>query len=61
VVNLAGFILFFWLFTSFVAELHGFKSRWAVFAGVIGSGMLIAVVVAVILTMIYGPEALQSV
>jgi Yip1 domain len=61
VVNLAGFILFFWLFTSFVAELHGFKSRWAVFAGVIGSGMLIAVVVAVILTMIYGPEALQGV
>jgi hypothetical protein len=61
VVNLAGLILFFWLFTSFIAELHGFKSRWAVLAGVIGSGFLIAVVVAVVLSMIYGPEALQGV
>ena len=30
-------------------------------AGVIGSGFLIAVVVAVVLSMIYGPEALQGV
>lgn len=60
-VNLAGFILFFWLFTSFIAELHGFQSRWAVFAGVIGSGFAIAIVVAVVLSMIYGPEALQGV
>ena len=61
VVNLAGLILFFWLLTSFIAELHGFKSRWAVLSGVIGSGFLIAVVVAVVLSMIYGPEALQGV
>jgi hypothetical protein len=60
-VNLAGLILFFWLFTSFIAELHGFASRWAVLAGIIGSGFAIAIVFAVVLSMIYGPEALQGV
>jgi Yip1 domain len=60
-VSLAGFVLFFWLLTSFIAELHGFASRWAVLAGVIGSGFAIAIVLALILSMIYGPEALQGV
>ena len=35
--NLAGLVLFFWLFTSFIAELHGFASRWLVLAGIIGA------------------------
>jgi hypothetical protein len=60
-VSLAGFVLFFWLFTSFIAELHGFASRWAVLAGVIGAGFAIAMALAVILSIIYGPEALQGV
>lgn len=60
-VSLAGFILFFWLLTSFIAELHGFASRWAVLAGVIGSGFAIAIALAVVLSFIYGPEALQGV
>jgi Yip1 domain len=60
-VNLAGLILFFWLFTSFIAELHGFRSRWVVLAGAIGSGFVIAIAVAIVVTLIYGPEALQSV
>lgn len=60
-VSLAGFVLFFWLLTSFIAELHGFASRWLVLAGVIGSGFAIATALAVILSIIYGPEALQGV
>jgi Yip1 domain len=60
-VSMAGFILFFWLLTSFIAELHGFASRWAVLAGVIGSAFVLAIVLAVILSLVYGPEALQGV
>jgi hypothetical protein len=60
-VNLGGLILFFWLLTSFIAELHGFQSRWAVLGGVIGSGFAIAMVIAVVLSLIWGPEVLQGV
>jgi hypothetical protein len=60
-ISLAGFVLFFWLLTSFIAELHGFASRWLVLAGVIASGFAIATALAVILSLIYGPEALQGV
>ena len=60
-MNLAGLVLFFWLFTSFIAELHGFSSRWAVLAGVFGAGFAVAMLVAGVLTMIYGTEALQGV
>jgi hypothetical protein len=60
-VNLAGLILFFWLFTSFIAALHGFASRWMVLVGIIGSGFAIATVLAVILSILYGPGALQGV
>jgi hypothetical protein len=60
-VSLGGFILFFWLLTSFIAELHGFASRWVVLAGVIGSGFALAMVLAVILSLIFGAEALQGV
>lgn len=60
-VNLAGLVLFFWLFTSFIAEVHGFSSRWAVLAGVIGSGFVIAFALVVILSMFLGPEVFQGV
>jgi hypothetical protein len=60
-VNLAGLVLFFWLFTSFIAEVHGFSSRWAVLAGVIGSGFVIAFALVVILSMFFGPEVFQGV
>jgi hypothetical protein len=60
-VNLAGLVLFFWLFTSFIAEIHGFASRWAVLAGVIGAGFVIAFVLVVVLSMLLGPEVFQGV
>jgi hypothetical protein len=55
-LNLAGLVLFFWLFTSFIAEIHGFTSRWAVLAGVLGSGFAIAFCLVVVLSMLFGPE-----
>jgi hypothetical protein len=59
-LNLAGLVLFFWLFTSFIAEIHGFASRWAVLAGVLGSGFAIAFCLVVVLSMLFGPEMLQN-
>ena len=60
-VNLAGLVLFFWLFTSFIAELHGFSSRWAVLAGVLGSGFVMAFLLVVVLSIVFGPEVFQGV
>jgi hypothetical protein len=61
IVNLAGLVLFFWMITSFIAELHGFASRGAVFLGIIGTSFGVALVLVVILSLILGPEALQGV
>jgi hypothetical protein len=60
-VNLAGLVLFFWLFTSFIAEIHGFASRWAVLAGVIGAGFAVAFALVVVISMLFGPEVFQGV
>jgi len=60
-LNLAGIVLFFWLFASFVAELHGFQSRWAVFGAILATGFGVAMLVAVGLILILGPETFVSV
>ncbi|MCX7288173.1 MAG: YIP1 family protein [Rhodobacterales bacterium] len=61
IVNLAGLVLFFWLITSFIAVLQGFASRWAVLAGIFGASFAVAVVLVIILSLIFGPEAFQGV
>jgi hypothetical protein len=61
IVSLAGLVLFFWLLTSFVAELHGFASRGAVLGGILVAGFGVAMVLVLILTLILGPEALGNV
>ena len=61
IVNIGGLVLFFWLISGFVAELHGFASRWAVLAGILVTSIAVAVVVVAILTMIVGQGALQGV
>ncbi len=60
-VNLAGLALFFWLISSFIAVLHGFASRWRVLAGIVGASFAVAVVLVMVLSLIFGPEAFQSV
>jgi hypothetical protein len=54
-------ILFFWLMTAFVAEMHGFASSFGVFIGIILTGLAMAVVVAVLLALILGPGGLSDV
>ena len=51
-IGLAGIILFFWLLTGFVTELHGFQSRGrvlaALIAGVIALSALLVVVLGIL-------------
>jgi hypothetical protein len=56
-IGLAGLVLFFWLMSSFIAELHGFASRGAVFVGIIGVIIATGLVLGVVLIAIVGPEA----
>ena len=51
-IGIGGFILFFWLLTNFIAELHGFQSLGKVFGMVILSLVGVAFGLSVILTMI---------
>lgn len=46
-IGLASAVLFFWLLTNFVAELHGFKSKGRVFGSIIAAliGFLIFIFV----------------
>ncbi|MBA3908762.1 MAG: YIP1 family protein [Rhodobacter sp.] len=60
-VNLAGIILFFWLMTSFIAELHGFASRGAVMAGILLASFGLAMILVLLLIFFVGPEALGNV
>jgi Yip1 domain len=60
-INLAGLFLFFWLMTSFIAELHGFSSRRAVFVGIVLTVFGFAFVLVLVLTLILGPGALTNV
>ncbi len=61
IVNLVGLVLFFWLMTSFIAELHGFASRGAVLAGILVASVGAAMVLVLVLTLILGPGAFGNV
>jgi hypothetical protein len=60
-VNIAGMVLFFWLLSSFIAELHGFASRWLVFLGILAVSFVLAFVLVMVLAFVLGPEVLQNV
>ncbi len=53
-VNLVGIVLFFWLLTNFIAELHGFGSLLAVFGGVVVGLIGLGFVVTVLLMLLTG-------
>lgn len=61
ILSLAGIVLFLWLMTNFIAELHGFASRLAVLAGILVTSFAVAMVLVFLLLMIFGPEALGNV
>ena len=45
-ISLLGIGLFMWLLTSFITELHGFKSRGSVFLGILGTIFGLAMIIA---------------
>ncbi len=53
-IGLAGIVLFLWLLTAFVAELHGFSSLGAVFAGIMGTIFALALLLSVVLASVIG-------
>jgi Yip1 domain len=54
VVNLAGFAIFLWLLTNFVAEVHGFRSLVAVFGGIVLGVILLGFALSVVLLLLTG-------
>ncbi len=53
-ISLLGLGLTLWLVTNFAAELHGFKSLGAVFAGVIGTVLAATFAVSILLFSLVG-------
>ena len=47
-LGFVGFVLFLWMLTQFIQELHGFSSAAKVFGGIIGTLLAISLILAVI-------------
>lgn len=56
-VFLAAIAAFFWLLTHFVAEAHGFRSLFLVFAAILGAIILLSILLAPLLAPLLGLEA----
>lgn len=54
IVGLFSIGLSFWLLTHFITELHGFRSSWNVFFGILASIFALAVVASVLIKTLYG-------
>jgi hypothetical protein len=54
VFSVAGLVLFLWLLTAFVAELHGFDSLGRVFGGILISLFALAFALALVVTLLFG-------
>ncbi|MCE6969543.1 YIP1 family protein [Cereibacter sphaeroides] len=55
VLGVVGIVLFFWLLTHFIAELHGFRSTVAVLGGILLALVGIAFALAAIMMPFMGP------
>jgi Yip1 domain len=58
IIGLAGFVMFLWLMTNFIAELHGFRSLGLVFAGMALTAVAAGLVIGLAAVVLLGPEAL---
>jgi hypothetical protein len=56
-LSIVGLVLFFFLLTNFVAELHRFKSLGAVFTGIVVTMLVVAFLLAIILVAFFGGTA----
>jgi Yip1 domain len=61
IIGLGGFVLFLWLMTAFIAELHGFASRGLVFLGMVLSALGAGLILGIMMILILGPEAFANV
>jgi hypothetical protein len=61
IIGLGGLVLFLWLMTSFISELHGFKSRGLVFLGMVLTAIAAGLVLGIVLILLVGPEAIVDV
>jgi len=52
VLGMAGAVLFFWLLTGFIAELHHFRSRGKVFVGIVIALLALATLLVFLLTLL---------
>lgn len=53
-IGLLGFVIFLWLLSNFVAELHGFSSVLTTFMGIVGSIIAVSFAAAVVLALVLG-------
>ncbi len=58
-IGLISFGLYLWLMTIFIAELHGFTARGLVFLVMILTALAAGFLLAVVLILFLGPEALM--
>lgn len=56
-LGMVGLILFLWLLTNFVAELHGFKSLALTFFGILGTIIVASIALAFVLALLIGAPA----
>lgn len=61
IIGLGGFVMFVWLMTSFIAELHGFASRGLVFIGMVLTALATGLIIGFVLILFLGPEAFVNV
>jgi len=60
-ISLVSMVLFFWLLTHFVTELHGFSSAGRVFLGIVAVFLGMSMLLGALLTAFVGSEALLDV
>lgn len=58
-IGLISLVIYLWLMTVFIAELHGFASRARVFLGMLLTGLAAGFALAVVMILFLGPEALM--
>lgn len=61
VLGYLSIVLFFWLASNLIAELHGFSSALRVFGAVVAVFVGLVIVMSLVLTAIWGPEVLSNV
>mgnify|MGYP001766406553 CR=1 FL=1 len=60
-IGLVSMVVFLWLLTAFVAEVHGFRSMWKVLVCIVLTVLVLSLVLSFVLVALIGPETLGHV